>query len=387
MKIKPVTVGRGVIYLIAFLFALHQTPFAYINSTFLAQFVGEGNVGLIYTLGSILTIGGFLMIRPLLKRFGNYHTFGIVLLIDFITLIVLSFSVSGVVAIIAYVIGYTMRNLAMFHLDIFLEDVSTEKDAGGVRGIYLSIMSVSFVIGPLLSGFLLTDTDFWKVYLLGAGILLPTFFILLRYLKYFKDPVYKEPTLLITAKKVMKNVDMYSIFSINSLLRFFYSWMVIYAPIYMVQHIGFTISETTFIIAIALVAFVILEAPLGYLADNYFGEKEFLVIGFLILAGSTATIAFLPDPNFTLWAIVLFITRTGASFVEVGSEAYFFKKVDISDINVLGFFRMLRPFVYMISPLLASLLLLIVDIRFLFLILGAVMLYGIRYSLALKDTL
>lgn len=299
----------------------------------------------------------------------------------------MGFAESGYILISAFIIGHILRNIGMFHLDIFLEDISPTKDTGAIRGIYLSIMSTSFIIGPVIGGLIMTDNDFWKTYLLGALILVPTFFILIKSLKHFKDPIYKEPKLLVTAKKVLENKDMYAIFSINSLLRFFYAWMVIYAPIYLIQHIGFSVSETTFIIVIALVAFVILEAPLGYMADKWFGEKEFLVIGFIILAGSTSILSFLNEPNFILWATILFITRAGASFVEIGSEAYFFKKIDITDINVLGFFRILRPFVYAIAPLLASLLLIVIDIKFLFLILGAVMLYGIRYSLALKDTL
>lgn len=387
MRIKKTTVGRGVIYVIAFIFALHTTPFTYINSTFLSQYVGENNVGFIYTISSILTILAFICIRPILKRFGNYHTFGFAILIDFITLLIISFIDSGFILITAYVIGHIVRNLALFHLDIFLEDTSLNKDTGKIRGTYLTMMNLSFIIGPMIAGFIITDHDYWKVYLLGAILLLPIFFIFIRYLKHFKDPEYKDPKLFHTAKKVLQNKNMYSTFAIGSLLNFFYAWMVIYTPIYLIQHIGFSVSNAVFIIAIALIAFIIFQLPFGYIADKWLGEKEILITGFLIMAVSTASITFIDKPDFILWATILFITRIGASLIEIGNETYFFKKIDSSDINALGFFRMLSPVMYTVAPLLASLLLLIIDIRFLFLILGTILLYGIKYSLALKDTL
>lgn len=385
MKLAQVKFGRGAIYLIAFIFALHQTPSAYINSSFLAKFVGDSNVGFIYSIASALTIFAFLAIRPILKRYGNYHSFAVVLLLNLISLLTMSFAETGLVLVLAYVVGHIARDLAFFHLDIFLEDVSDTKETGGIRGVYLSIMNMAYIIGPLLAGLIITDTDYWKVYLLGAGILIPTFFILLRYLNKFKDPEYKELKIKETVRAVLQQKDMYSIFAINSLLRFFYAWMVIYAPIYLVKHIGFTISETAFIIGIALVAFVIFEAPLGYVADKYLKEKYFLILGFIIMAITTASLSFIIEPNFWLWAGILFLTRTGASLVEVMSESYFFKKIDSSDINVMGFYRMLRPFVYTAAPLFASLLLLVIDIKFLFLVLGAFLLYGIRYSMVLDD--
>jgi MFS family permease len=280
-----------------------------------------------------------------------------------------------------------MRGLAYFHLDIFLEDLSIDKDTGKIRGVYLTVSSFSYIIGPTLAGVILTNTDYWKVFLSSAVILLPVVFISLRYLSRFKDPEYKEINFIKTAKRILTNHNLFSLFIIHSLLKFFYAWVVLYIPFYLITNIGFSVSETTFIIAIALTAFVILEYPLGYIADRYLGEKEFLILGFIIISISTALLSFITEANFWVWAVALFSTRIGASMIEVMNETYFFKKINSSDINVLGFFRILGPLAYTVAPLIASILLMIIDIRFLFLILGAIMLYGVKHSLALKDTL
>jgi MFS family permease len=380
-------VSKWIIYLIVIAFNLHEAIFAYISSSFLAQFIGIKNVGFIFTGASLLLICSFIIIRPILKKFGNYHSFLAVVLLEIIALLLLSFSTSATVLITFYIIGHIMRGLAYFHLDIFLEDLSIDKDTGKIRGVYLTVSSFSYIIGPTLAGVILTNTDYWKVFLSSAVILLPVVFISLRYLSRFKDPEYKEINFIKTAKRILTNHNLFSLFIIHSLLKFFYAWVVLYIPFYLITNIGFSVSETTFIIAIALTAFVILEYPLGYIADRYLGEKEFLILGFIIISISTALLSFITEANFWVWAVALFSTRIGASMIEVMNETYFFKKINSSDINVLGFFRILGPLAYTVAPLIASILLMIIDIRFLFLILGAIMLYGVKHSLALKDTL
>lgn len=383
---QPKLVGRHLIYLLTFLFTLHVTPATYIESSFLGQFVSTSTLGFIFSIASIASIFAFIYVRPLLRRFGNYKTFLVVLLIELVTLMYMAMSDIGWIVLTAFIIGHTMRNLAFFHLDIFLEELSPDKDTGGIRGMYLTVMNISFIVGPLLGGLLLTNGDYWKIFVASSILLLPVLYILVVHLRGFTDPNYKDLKLEYTTKRVLRNRNMFSIFAINSLLRFFYAWMIIYAPIYLIKEIGFSVSETTFIIGIALIAFVLLQAPLGYLADKVTGEKEFLIAGFLILGASTMALTFISSTNFWVWVAALFVTRIGASIVEVMSESYFFKKIDSSDLNVIGFFRMLRPFVYSAAPLLASTLLIVIDIRFLFLVLGVIMLYGIKYSLALKDT-
>lgn len=383
---QPTFIGRNVIYLLTFLFTLHITPATYIESSFLGQFVSTNVLGFIFSGASVLSILAFIVVRPTLRRFGNYKTFVSVLIIELITLIVMAASTTGWMVLTAFIIGHTMRNLAFFHLDIFLEELSPDKDTGGIRGMYLTVMNISFILGPIIGGLLLTNGDYWKIFTISIILLLPVLYIMHRSLRNFRDPSYKDLKLSYTARRVRKSTNLYCIFAINSLLRFFYAWMIIYAPLYLIQHIGFTVSQTTLIIGLALIAFVLLQSPLGYLADKVTGEQEFLIAGFIILAGATMYLSFLESTSFWIWVAALFMTRVGASMVEVMSESYFFKKIDSVDLNVIGFFRMLRPFVYTVAPLFASLLLFIMHIRYLFLVLGVVMLYGIRYSLLLKDT-
>jgi MFS family permease len=162
--------------------------------------------------------------------------------------------------------------------------------------------------------------------------------------------------------------------------------MIIYIPIFFTKTIGFTLSESTLIISIALISFVLLQIPMGIIADKYIGEKEIMTAGLIIMGLSTMSIAFFDVHSFYFWATLLFITRVGASMVEIMTDTYLFKKINDDSVNILGFYRAIRPIAYIISPILASVLLIFVDINYLFLILGIIVLFGVKFSLGIKDS-
>lgn len=381
------TIHKNIIYVLVFIFTLHLTPTVYINSSFLSQFMTESQVGLVYSVSSAVTVLFFLLIQKFLTRYGNHKTILAIILIELITLLVLIFSVSTPLILTAFVIGLAMRSLAFFNIDIFLENLTSDNETGGIRGIFMTSLNTAFVIGPLIAGVVLTDHDFWKIYAISSILLIPVIYILIRYMRNFNDPIYEKPQFIRTAKKIYDHCNFYGIFAAGFLLRFFFATMIIYTPIYLNQYIGFSISEVTLIIGIALIPFILLEAFLGWLADKIMGEKEILTTGFIIMAGATATMAFISIPNFWLWSAILFTTRIGASMVEIMTETYLFKKINSGDINIMSFFRIIRPIAYIVAPIFASVMLTVIEFKFLFLILGAIMLYGIRYSLAIRDTL
>jgi MFS family permease len=101
---------------------------------------------------------------------------------------------------------------------------------------------------------------------------------------------------------------------------------------------------------------------------------------------ATLFLSFITVKSFWIWAIALFITRVGASFVEISSDAYFFKKVDKEKTDVIGFYRMTHPLSFVAAPVLATILLQFIPFQYLFIAIGTLLIVGTRYSLALEDT-
>ncbi len=386
---------KNLIYLLIFLFTLHFTPATYIESSFLENLVGGNRVGLIFAVASVFTIITLAVVRKIVKKVGNYKTFLTALIVEFISLSVLSLSLfvevdsfwAGVF-IVAFITGFISRSIAFFNFDIFTEHFTNDEEVGTVRGALLTSLNFAFVIGPLLSGMIVSDDkNIGKVFVLGVLLLIPVIHITVKYFKNYRDSKYKDYEFLGTLIYIIGKPDLRRIFICNFLLFLFYSWMIIYTPIYLHDKIGFSIGEVSTIIGLGLIPFLILQFFLGRLADKKYGEKEILTLGFIITGLSTILMTIFSAKIFILWAGILFVTRIGASMIESMVETYLFKKISDKSLDIISLYRATRPVAYIAGPILASCLLLFIDIKFLFLVLGIILIGGINFSLKIKDTL
>ncbi len=111
-----------------------------------------------------------------------------------------------------------------------------------------------------------------------------------------------------------------------------------------------------------------------------------MAFGFAILAVSTSWFVFLDHSPLVTWMAVMFMTRVGASFVETTTESYFFKHTESKDTNIIGIFRITRPLSYVLGALLGSITLHYLNFHLLFVLLGLLMIPGMFFAMALKDT-
>ncbi|MEK9168050.1 MAG: MFS transporter [Patescibacteria group bacterium] len=375
-----------IIFLLGFLFSIHAALPAYITSSFLSEVGSERAVGILYTIGSLLSIVTLLYAPVLLSRFGNYHTMLALSAIEAILLLGLAYFTSFAILATLFAISLPIILLLYFGFDVFIENNSPVNKIGGIRGGYLTVNNLAWLFSPMAVAIILTNGDYWKIYLISAVIMALVALLILGNLKNFKDPAYRRVRFMETFRRIKSHKNLRNIFATNTLLHFFYAWMVIYTPIYLHEHIGLPWSDIGIIFTIMLLPFVLFEFPAGKLADGKWGEKELLNIGIILIAVSTALLSFIAEANVALWALALFITRIGASIVEVMNDTYFFKQINASDADIISFFRNTRPLAYSIAPLIATVVLFVTDYRFLFLTLGAIMLSGLYFSLQLKDT-
>lgn len=373
-------------YAFIFLFTLHITPAVYINSSFLAQFLTTEGVSMAYVLASIATTLTILGMRSRLKRFGNYKVFIGSLLFEILALLLLILSQSAFSAIIAFTALFVIHSTTLLNLDIFLEKHTPNGNTGQVRGWYFTAVNSAFIIGPFLSSLFLSSEDYKQVYVFILILLFPVIFMASELFRDFQDSPYDRPRIVSALRTIRRNIDVYSTLMSDFILKFFYAWMIIYFPIYLLEYQGFTLSEMTLIMSVALIPFLLIQGTAGKLADKKYGEKEMMTIGFLILALFTAMISFIESKNISVWIAVLFMTRVGAAMIEIMTETHLFKRIDSSDLNTISVFRISRPIAYISGALLGSLFLFIVDFNMLFFILAGIVLFGLRYSLAIRDT-
>ncbi|KKR61272.1 hypothetical protein A2643_02405 [Candidatus Nomurabacteria bacterium RIFCSPHIGHO2_01_FULL_39_220] len=377
--------NRKIIYLAGFLISVPIALTSYINSSLLEIYVDKYFLGIIYMLASLITIIGMAKMPKILTRLGNRKSTLLFCLIFLASLILMGLGGKGFIVIPAFIFYFVSVNLIFATLDIFIEDFSKNSPVGGIRGVYLTIINFAWVIAQMMSGSVIAKSSLPGIYLLSALFVSLVCIIFSLFLRDFKDPQYEKVPILRTIIFFWRNRNIAKIYLITLILRFFYAWMIIYTPIYMHEYIGFDWSQIGIIFSIMLLPFIILELPLGILSDRI-GEKKMLIVGFCIISVSTAMIPLFSAPTLLLWALILFATRVGAATIEIMSESYFFKSVAEEEADVLSFFRNTNPLSYIIAPLLAIPVLLIVpSFEYLFFVLGAVMLCGLLISLRLRD--
>lgn len=384
------TVHMVPLYVATLLLIFHTFIVAYINSSFLEQFISAAGVGTIYTVGSALSVLIFLFVSRVLHRVGNFKlTIGLILL-DLFAVAGMAFSEELRVAVPLFLVHLISVPLIVFNIDVFMEAQigNNETSTGSKRGLLLMLASVIGALSPLFSSLLIDSSggSFTNTYLLSAATLIPVMGILFFYFRDFSDPEYNEIDVFSAIRMFWEKNDIRNVFLSHFSLQMFFMMMVVYTPLYLTANIGFSWAQFGIIMFFAQLAYVLLEYPIGIIGDNYIGEKEMMGLGFLILTISTSWMAFITTSSIVIWAIVMFTTRVGASFVEVTTESYFFKQTKSSDAQIISFFRITKPLAYVTGSVIASLAILYLPFNLLFIVFALLMIPAMFFTANLVDS-
>jgi len=389
---------RYAIYFLGFLITFHLALTTYIESSFIEQTLlkagilnAKGLSGIVFSVAFLITCLIGFNISRFLKRFGNFKISVWTCSIEICALLGLSFSqiLPPELLLALFVIHSVTASTIYFNLDLFLERFSSDKDTGFIRGSYFTAGNIAFIIAPFVASLLIDGGNYWKIFSVATIIMIIALCSLLLNLSDHIDTTYEKISFFETLKKIWWNKDINHIMTTSFLLQFFYAWMTIYGLLYLRDVI--LLPEKTIlgiIMPIALIPFVLFELFLGDIADKLFGEKEILTIGFIIMGISTITMYFATSTDLWFWAGLLFMTRVGASFVEIMNETYFYKKVDATEASLIAFYKNMKPIAFLIAPILATIILTSTgSYQSLFFILGVIVLSGTLFSATIKDTL
>lgn len=383
------------LYLAGFLAYLHLTFVVFVNSSFMADRIGEHWVGFLYVIGSLLAIGSFFSVSHLLARIGNYRVLIVASALEILTLIGLSSAHETATLVLLFVMHLAVYPVIFFTLDVFLESYTQPEDGegdqtGGVRGVYLAIANASFMIAPLLVGWIVgVEERFSIVYAFSAALLVPFLALIALRFRRFIDPAYHTidfRSLVPTLRSVLANKNLSGVMFAHYLLRLFYAWSIVYLPLYLHSHVGFSWPEIGIILTITLSPYVLFEIPIGRIADRWLGEKEMMGVGFVILGGTFGAVSVMETASIIPWIALIFLAEVGATLVEITSESYFFKQVSDSNANLISLFRTIQPAAYVTGVFVASLFLLFVPLKLLFLVFGGAIILGLYGALSITDT-
>lgn len=352
----------------------------------MSSFVGEKFVGIVYALGAVVSILALLLAPKVFSKAGGYKFLLLVTLFDILSLFALPFVKNEWSAMIILIFYFSLNTLVVFSLDELLKISSRDSSTGRTRGAYLALSSLAWVVAQLAYGIVLGKLPFTIIYMTSGAIMIVFFIMAFFNLKNIGDPRYGKANIGKYVKGFLKNKNLFRAYGISLLLQFFYSWMVIYTPIYLSTHLGFSWKEIGLIFSIMLLPFCIIPGPLGKYADKI-GERKMLIFGFAIASFTTLSLFFVERHEIWIWAMLLFITRVGASTIEVMSDAYFFKHIKPENEEFVGVYRSAAPVAYIIGPLTAFIAFIFIpSFSFIYIILGAIMLFGVYLSSTIRKS-
>lgn len=377
-----------VTYAMTFLYALHYAIPLYATSSYLHKYFSASIVSAIYVLGSMFALIISLSVSKSIKKFHTYQFAFFITILEIVIVLLFGNTENRYLLPIYFIIHFVLQILLYISLNVFIESFSKHTNTGSIRGLFLAILSLGILISPLFGGMLLAHFSFSVLYTITALVLIPYLFFLHKYLSHIKEPAYHSVNVFEAAGKVFRNKNLRAAIIAELTVQSFYAVMIIYSPLYL-SAIGVPLTlYLTIILPIALLPLVILPYELGLLADRKFGEKEMLIIGLLILTVTTFCCVIITTPDIRVWAILLLVSRVGASFVETMAFSYYFKKVDPHDpsltalfINMHGLSTLIVGTVGVaVAPFLSN------RPQLMFIILGCCILWSISYVLPMRDT-
>lgn len=376
--------NRKIIYLAGFLFYIPIALSSYINSSFVSSFTGEKLIGIVYALGSALSILALLLAPKIISKIGGYKFLFFVVLFDALSFLGLVLVKNPLAIITLFILGVSLNTLIIFSLDEILKIFSESSATGKIRGTYLAICNLAWITAQLASGTVLGEFSFRAIYFISFLVMMALLLTSLLKLKKIPDPKYDNVKTSTYLKDFFKNKNLSRAYILSFLLQFFFCWMVIYTPIYLYSYLGFSWKNLGIVFAIMLLPFSIIPFHMGKYADKI-GERRLLMLGFFIISISTLSLFFIHGNKLWVWAILLFITRVGASTIEIMSDAYFFKHIRPENEEFIGVFRSASPVAYIIGPIFASMVFVFIpSFNYIYVVLGAFMLYGIYLSSTIK---
>jgi len=379
---------RVVISIGNFFFALFSTAITFIMVPYLSSFMSEVAAGLVIAGGAMLSCSVFPFLPRLVRCYGAQQLALLIALAEMLALFALATVPGAIAGAIFAAIAFSLQPFLAYELDLLLEaTVAEEGTTGRVRTLFITAWNIASVGAPLLIGAILATSDaYHSVFLVAAAVLAP-FIIIFAVRKLPAGHAPEISTLGESLRRIVGDRDLVAVSFGHLLLYLFFVWAPFYTPLYLHQVLGIPWTELGWMFAIMLVPYVLIEYPAGVLADKYIGDKELMLLGFLITGASLAAIGLvtITTPIFII-LIILVASRIGAALIESMTEGHFFRRVSEKNVNSVSIFRGVWPLSDIIAPLIASAILLFGDYQMLFFITGGIIAFaGMGATLLIKD--
>lgn len=370
------------------LVGVHQLSTLYVHSSFLGEFFSPKTVSVLFIIASV-AVAFFLLAVPRFAGFiGVWRTLIVTIVALQLSMLFLGFSKTPTSVILFFVAVFVLVFVLRYLLDLYIESLSRdESQTGNTRGFFLTAFNIGVFFGPIAVSLIVVGNNFAPLYAFSALVLTPVFFIALGPLRAITPKKPRERNIFSGVQQIFCcRPHIRHVMVVNFMMQLFAAAITIYAPLYLFEIGNFSWQTIGSITALALLPYLFLEIPLGFLADRFIGEKEIMVFGLAVLGSAMILLTATPLSLFVFWSAWFVMTRIGAAAVEISTESYFFKQVNEEDAALISAFRSLQPLGGIAAPLIALVVLLFAGVSSVFAVFGVVFLLAIPFALRIHDT-
>jgi len=302
----------------AFSAALMSTVWAVYLDSFLNNAV---YVGLFSTFLTLIAIAARFMFIPIIEKGDKAKLFASSLLLFVLFYIIFAINASLIVMVIVAILTTIFMSLRVSSFGILVRDASTQQGLSRNEGMVYTFSNLSFVIGPLIAGFVAARYNIRIVFLLSA-LFLAIGFLVFKFSRIKGDGgkkridrnVYKNFT------DFLKSKDRVIAYLLGSGITIWWILIYLFMPLYMIRN-GYTELAIGYFLFTIAVPLIVLEYMFSKVAGKI-GFKKIFKIGYLSVAVLSFACFFFTNIYFI--AGILVLASVGMAMLEPTTEAYFF---------------------------------------------------------------
>ncbi len=356
----------------------------YTISAYFKNIWNSVNIGWTFIIANIILLIILLNIHKFVRVVGRATLFQLLVICKisiFVALIMIVGRLPETILLMSYIV---LEALSWAVLRMILESYATDNRTGRVYGLNLTIINIGLILSPIIATHLLMQFGFIGIFYLSI-----IFNILIFIITFFNihhiDVIHQKQTNYIGLfQKLKARKDIQRIFTISISLEFFFAIMVIYTPLYLLNN-GFSWNQIGIIFTVMLIPLILVQYPVGILADTRLGEKELLFTSFILITFSSIAFYFFGNTSMTIVMIILLISRIGAALISILRLSYFYKRIDKTDVDMIALFQTARPIAYIIAPALVGILLIYFQINSVFILIAFIALFTLYPVYKLSD--
>ena len=346
-------------------------------------FKNESYVGFLLTFFTIVAMVSSILIIPYVERTSKSKIYIISLLAYAVSYISFAILENIYVVVVMGTFLAFMSTLKLTSFGIILRDKSQDKNVSKNIGLIYTFLNLSWLLGPLLAGFISQEYGFSKVFLLGAGFQLLAFILFTSF--RIKDnrvekKIDKNPIKL--PFKFFKDKNRMLVYILSAGVSFWWALIYIYIPMHIIDS-GLESKMVGYFLFAIVVPLILFEYLSGKIAAKK-GFRKMFFIGYLSLSILSLIAFFMTNVYYIL--LILVLASMAVAMIEPTTEAYFFDLITKSQRD--KFYSQHNTALdvgNIIATFLSAIILLFLPFKFLFILFCVVTLLLAFVSLKIKN--